>query len=654
VDEKTEARDRAPLSFGADDLVAALTRRLEQAVSPGGARGGVDRSLVVGLFGEWGSGKTTLLRALDDRFAERAEATDAEARSLTLPVFFNAWRYEAEEHLIVPLLKTAERAILDWRKAHQGTGEKAWAWLKERAGDLALSVKALLYGFKGSLAVGELFEIGLDPGASLDKGEELREAREKARRNEIEELASRYYDFHASMRELTGREGKNAERLNLIFLIDDLDRCLPEKAVEMLESIKLFLEVEGCAFVVAVDDEVVARGIEHRYRDYKVGGQGAWDSVAHSLHPSRFQSYQETRGPLPQAPITGSEYLEKIVHLPLRIPQPTATAVEEFLAARYPDLFDAEEAGKQESAVPEEAETGEVDALTASSRRPEALGDRGRGNEAERRRTLLRIFVACVPAVPRKLVRAAELFRVLRDLAHARDWKEIDEPTLARMVFLQLFAPRIYRFGRRQPVFFSVLERWFGASRQRTFDELEKEIGGVKEAVEGEETGRDSPYLLDTLEKPLLALLREVARNRSGFAPRNLVLSDLPADQGLHRYYHLLDTDRVARAAAAAPGDDLEPARLEEPAAFLTQWSGSDPLAWRNALEQEGERLAGRRLDDATFSALAAGSVGWPPEEALHRLTLLEPHLSPAQMLEIYRAADLLPRLAKDLEKEAS
>ncbi|MCA9712937.1 MAG: hypothetical protein KDK70_44340, partial [Myxococcales bacterium] len=43
-------------------------------------------------------------------------------------------------------------------------------------------------------------------------------------------------------------------RLDLLFLVDDLDRCLPEKAVEVLEAIKLFLEVPGCAFVIGVDD----------------------------------------------------------------------------------------------------------------------------------------------------------------------------------------------------------------------------------------------------------------------------------------------------------------------------------------------------------------------------------------------------------------
>ena len=58
------------------------------------------------------------------------------------------------------------------------------------------------------------------------------------------------------------------ENVNFVFLIDDLDRCLPENTLKMLESIKLFLDVPSCAFVLAVDDDVVERGVVHHYRDY--------------------------------------------------------------------------------------------------------------------------------------------------------------------------------------------------------------------------------------------------------------------------------------------------------------------------------------------------------------------------------------------------
>ena len=79
------------------------------------------------------------------------------------------------------------------------------------------------------------------------------------------------------------------------------DAC-PRKAIELLESIKLFLDIKGCAFVLAVDDEVVERGITHRYRDYI------------------FQSKKEQLDADFRPPISGAEYLEKIIHLPVRLP----------------------------------------------------------------------------------------------------------------------------------------------------------------------------------------------------------------------------------------------------------------------------------------------------------------------------------------------
>src|SRR5690348_9554991 len=45
----------------------------------------------IGIFGDWGSGKTTLMQAI-----RRQLEPDEEISC----VWFNAWRYEREEHLI--------------------------------------------------------------------------------------------------------------------------------------------------------------------------------------------------------------------------------------------------------------------------------------------------------------------------------------------------------------------------------------------------------------------------------------------------------------------------------------------------------------------------------------------------------------------------
>ncbi len=66
--------------------------------------------------------------------------------------------------------------------------------------------------------------------------------------------------FKQALELVLGTEGR------LIVFVDDWNRCLPEKAPEVLEAIKLFLEVPGTVFVLGMDRAVIERGVEVRYR----------------------------------------------------------------------------------------------------------------------------------------------------------------------------------------------------------------------------------------------------------------------------------------------------------------------------------------------------------------------------------------------------
>lgn len=94
----------------------------------------------------------------------------------------------------------------------------------------------------------------------------------------------------------------------LVVFVDDLDRCLPEKAIEVLEAIKLFLDVCGCIFVIAVDQAVVVKGIQVRYRDFAFQGENA-----------------------DKMPISGFDYLEKIIQLPFYLPPVRREDMETFI-----------------------------------------------------------------------------------------------------------------------------------------------------------------------------------------------------------------------------------------------------------------------------------------------------------------------------------
>lgn len=63
---------------------------------------------------------------------------------------------------------------------------------------------------------------------------------------------------------------KNVDRIAIF--VDDLDRLEPRRAVELLEVLKLFLDCKRCVFILAIDYDVVSRGVIAKYGSVEAGG----------------------------------------------------------------------------------------------------------------------------------------------------------------------------------------------------------------------------------------------------------------------------------------------------------------------------------------------------------------------------------------------
>jgi hypothetical protein len=96
--------------------------------------------------------------------------------------------------------------------------------------------------------------------------------------------------------------GTFPEISRVVVVVDDLDRCLPPSVIATLEAIKLFLSVPKMAFVLAYDDRLVTHATADRY------------------HLS------------PRATEMASEYLEKIVQIPVPVPTLGLGDTEAYLA----------------------------------------------------------------------------------------------------------------------------------------------------------------------------------------------------------------------------------------------------------------------------------------------------------------------------------
>jgi formylglycine-generating enzyme required for sulfatase activity len=444
-----KSRDDDYLGYGvyADTLWARIETALDKDADGKAELG--DDPLVVGIFGEWGAGKSKLLDLVLQRAKDLAKQREFNRShydagyGLTVPVYFQPWKYEHEPHLLVPLVLHILAALNETLKRgqtpYEGATEKAGAAWKKVMGALPSVVSGfekLLDGAEDALGIPEPTGAGIAVAfaaklASLrDKPKEVEPVVKKSLRYHGD--GRFYYEIHEHLKHVT-RPKKHAPirngvkidadiRINFVVFIDDLDRCLPEKAVSTLEMIKTIFNVDSFAFVLALDEEVVERGIGHRYRDYSF------------------------KGKKPEMPITGFEYLEKIVHLPFRLPAITAEQAEKFIreyeGRLEPDAnrrwFSPAESPQPLKAIDDEAHNH----LTRSGRNFDLMP------------LVLSSFHAYVP---RKLIRLVELMHQTASVADARDRPLLrtlgsfpDPRVVLTFVLIQLFQPELFRLLRRR------------------------------------------------------------------------------------------------------------------------------------------------------------------------------------------------------------
>lgn len=251
----------------------------------------------IGIFGGWGSGKTTLMNAI------RAALSDD---ALVL-VNFNAWRFEREPHLLVPLLDTIRAALVQWSESRDvGTQEKLGS-IARRIGRV---VRALAAGLSAEVGFSGLVTVSYDVETAVDA---------LTTQQDSEGAQSLYV---AAFRELETAFGEFKEGgvTRVVVFVDDLDRCLPSNALDLLESMKLFFDLPGFIFVVGLDEDVVQRAIRAKFAtEERFPVRGDSSSGAYQLASQRL----------------GHEYVKKIFQVPYSLPAMVPQQLDDLLASMY-------------------------------------------------------------------------------------------------------------------------------------------------------------------------------------------------------------------------------------------------------------------------------------------------------------------------------
>lgn len=272
--------------------------------------------ITIGVFGDWGSGKSSILKILKEEF-------DKDDDKDSLCIYFNGWTFEGYDDAKAALLNSILKELEDNQKMSSAIkkevkdkAKKLWKsidWIRGAGMVMKnIALPAVSAYFTGGLsllplAVQKLKEWGDNPEEIIEKlkseeGQEAFKALVAESKEEDKNATNTVAEFRKDFAELL--DATNFKRL--VVIIDDLDRCSPERIIENLEAIKLFLNVPKTAFIIGADPRIVKYAVEHKYKSNK--------------------EIEEENNRIV------IDYLEKLIQLPYTLPRLSESEVETYIS----------------------------------------------------------------------------------------------------------------------------------------------------------------------------------------------------------------------------------------------------------------------------------------------------------------------------------
>ncbi len=256
--------------------------------------------LTIGVFGLWGAGKSTLLNLISQNYKDRTGI---------ICVTINAWMFESYEDAKIAIMEALLRE-LEEAVPSENIKKKFRSLLKKidflKVGTKLVSTAAPIIA---SVASGTPIPLLLNiPQNAKEIGstiknisDSVQDIKDKYIKNDEATTDSIVNNVRKFRKEFQSAL-KDEEIKRVVVLIDDLDRCQPDRIIETLEAVKLFLSVDKSTFIVAADENVIQYAIKRKYPKI--------DNFNIELD---------------------KEYIEKIIQIPIQIPELSSKDIQNYL-----------------------------------------------------------------------------------------------------------------------------------------------------------------------------------------------------------------------------------------------------------------------------------------------------------------------------------
>ncbi len=241
----------------------------------------IDEPLTLAVNARWGSGKSTFIKMWQAHL--RKEGVHA--------LHLNSWETDFSQDPLIPILDVMAKYLKD---------QKTWEGDKQLIEDFTSFAKVYV---KHAAVFGAKF-------ATLGafEGDELAQAAAETAGN----IVSDAFDSFNQAKDAVEKISTTLQRLvadkgkNIVIFIDELDRCRPTYAIELLERVKHLFQAKRVVFVISLDKEQLSHSVK-------------------SVYGSEFDS---------------ENYLDRFFDVTFDLPDVEATAYTKYLASV--DTFESE------------------------------------------------------------------------------------------------------------------------------------------------------------------------------------------------------------------------------------------------------------------------------------------------------------------------
>ena len=233
-----------------------------------------EKSLVISLNGAWGEGKTYFVNNWVAFLKERAKKQD----SNIIPILYNAFENDFSDEVFITLAASIERELEKyygeiWLKEERAKKLKEQG--KELAKDLVLLTSTTLIETVIGVNVSGFFKKRIESAQRFDK--EANKALVDQKFDKYLKLEKTIKAYRDRLKDALEFKGDN----KILFIIDELDRCRPDFALQVIEKIKHLFNVPNVHFVLAVNKSQLLSSIKHAYGVSEKDSKVYWQKFFH-------------------------------------------------------------------------------------------------------------------------------------------------------------------------------------------------------------------------------------------------------------------------------------------------------------------------------------------------------------------------------------